>query len=149
SPALAATKPTNLQSIGKPAITASCKGGSYRLATAASPMTTISGKKWTSGFALVGTNCNTFFTWRLNSSFSTFKATVALDASNSGPILVQFRSGNVPVKFVAGGKTVSQLKVSASSPIQLSVRSLRQLSIVLPNPGSDAGILDVTANSLS
>jgi hypothetical protein len=148
SPALATTKPTNLQSISKPGITATCKGGSYRQATAASPMTTISGKKWTSGFALVGTNCNTYFTWRLNGSYSTLKAAVALDAANSGPLLVQFRSGNVPVKFQAGGKTVSQLKLSTGSSVQVTVRNIRQLSIVLPNPGSDAGILDVTSNTL-
>jgi hypothetical protein len=142
-------KPANLQSLGKPAITAKCSGGSYRPATPASPMTTITGKKWTSGFSLVGTNCNTFFTWRLNTSYSSLRATVALDAANSGPLVVQFRSGNVPIKFQSGGKTVSQLKVTGSSAVQLNLRGLRQLSIVLPNAGSDAGILDVTTNSLA
>ena len=149
SPPSAAPKPATLQSMGKPSITAKCPGGSYRAATPASPMTTITGKKWTSGFSVIGTNCNTFFTWRLNTSYSTLRATVALDAANSGPMLVQFRSGNVPIKFQAGGKTVSQLKVTGSSMVQLNVRDLRQLSIVLPNPGSDAGILDVTTNSLT
>jgi hypothetical protein len=149
SPVLAAAKPNTLQSLGKPSVTANCKGGSYRPATATSPMTTISGKKWVSGFSLIGTNCNTYFTWRLNSSYSTLKAMVELDAANSGPLLVQFRSGNAPVKFQAGGKTVSQLKVSKQSSVQVTVRGLRQLSIVLPNPGSDAGILDVTSNSLN
>jgi hypothetical protein len=147
--ASAAAKPSTLQSLGKPTVTANCKGGSYRQATAASPMTTISGKKWTSGFSLTGTNCNTYFTWRLNSNYSTLKAAVELDASDSGPLTLQFRSGSTPVKFQAGGKTVSQLKVSKQSSVQVTVRGLRQVSIVLPNPGSDAGILDVTSNSLS
>jgi hypothetical protein len=149
TPAVAAPKPTILQSLGKPTIAAKCKGGSYRPATPASPMTTVSGKKWTSGFSLVGTNCNTFFTWRLNGSYSSLKAVIALDAANSGPLSVQFTSGNVPVKFQAGGKTVSQVKISSGSSVQVNVRGLRQLSIVLPNPGSDAGILDVTSNTLS
>jgi hypothetical protein len=148
NPASAAAKPSSLQSLGKPSVTATCKGGSYRPATSTSPMTTISGKKWTSGFSLVGTNCNTYFTWRLGSSYSTLKAVVELDAANSGPLVVQFRSGNAPVKFQTGGKTVSQLKITKQSSVQVTVRGLRQLSIVLPNPGSDAGILDVTSNSL-
>jgi hypothetical protein len=57
--------------------------------------------------------------------------------------------GNSPIKFQLGGKTVSQLEVTGSSSVQVRVRGLEQLSIVLPNPGSDAGILDVTTNSLS
>jgi hypothetical protein len=149
NPAVAATKPATLQSLGKPSVAAKCKGGSYRPATPTSPMTTISGKKWTSGFSLIGTNCDTSFSWRLNKPYSSLKATVALDASNSGPLLVQFRSGNALVKFQAGGKTVSQLKVTNNSSVVVNLGGLRQLSIVLPNPGSDAGILDVTANSLS
>ncbi len=149
SPAVAAPKPTILQSLGKPTVAAKCKGGSYRPATTAAPMTTVTGKKWTSGFSLIGTNCNTFFTWRLNGSYSSLKAVIALDAANSGPLSVQFASGNVPVKFQAGGKTVSQIKISSGSSVQVNVRGLRQVSIVLPNPGSDAGILDVTSNTLS
>jgi hypothetical protein len=74
---------------------------------------------------------------------------LALDAANSGPLPVQFRSGNAPIKFQVGGKTVSQLIVSGSSSVQVPVSGLSQLSIVMPNPGSDAGILDVTTNSLS
>jgi hypothetical protein len=38
----------------------------------------------TSGFSLIGTNCNTLFTWDFNRSYSTLRATVALDAANSG-----------------------------------------------------------------
>jgi hypothetical protein len=147
--ALGATKAANLQSLGAPTVTAKCNGGSYRAATQTSPMTTISGKKWTSGFSLIGTNCNTSFTWGLNNAYSTLTATLALDAANSGPLPVQFRSGNAPIKFQVGGKTVSQLIVSGSSSVQVPVSGLSQLSIVMPNPGSDAGILDVTTNSLS
>ena len=58
-------------------------------------------------------------------------------------------TGNSPIKFQVGGKTVSQLEVTGSSSVQVPVRGLQQLSIVLPNPGSDAGILDATTNSLS
>jgi hypothetical protein len=89
NPAAASTKPATLQSLGKPTVTAKCKGGSYRPATPSSPMTTISGKKWTSGFALVGTERNTFFTWHLNGSYSALSAAATLDAANSGPLLVQ------------------------------------------------------------
>ncbi|HTT89853.1 MAG TPA: hypothetical protein VMF65_09895 [Acidimicrobiales bacterium] len=149
SPAAGTAKPVTLQSLGKPTITAKCSGGQYRPATPNSPMTTIRGKKWTSGFSLIGTNCDTSFTWRLNTSYSTLVATLALDAANSGPLSVQFRSGNVPIRFQSGGKTVSQLKVTASSSVQINLRGLRQLSIVLPNPGSDAGILDVTTSRLA
>ena len=149
SPAIAATKPATLQALGKPTVTAKCKGGSYRAATASSPMTTISGKKWTSGFALTGTNCNTLFSWNLKKGYSSFTAAIELDAANSGPLMVQFRAGNVPIKFAAGGKTVSQLKVgSQGAQLQVPVRGISQLVIVLPNAGSDAGILDVTSNGL-
>jgi hypothetical protein len=147
--ALGTTKATNLQSLGQPSVTANCKGGSYREATPTSPMTTISGQKWTSGFSLVGTNCDTSFTWGLNNAYSTLTATLALDQANSGPLRVQFRSGNAPIKFQVGGRTVSQLEVTGSSSIRVPVQGIGQLSIVLPNPGSDAGILDVTTNSLS
>ena len=147
--ALGTTKAADLQSLGEPSVTAKCSGGSYRAATPSSPMTTISGKKWTSGFSLIGTNCDTSFTWGLNNASSTLTATLALDQANSGPLRVQFRTGNSPVKFQVGGKTVSQLEVTGSSSVQVPVRGLQQLSIVLPNPGSDAGILDVTTNSLS
>ena len=147
--ALGTTKAANLQSLGEPSVTAKCTGGSYRAATPTSPMTTISGKKWTSGFSLIGTNCGTSFTWGLNNAYSTLTATLELDAANSGPLPVQFSSGNAPIKFQVGGKTVSQLTVSGSSTVQVPLRGLSQLSIVLPNPGSDAGILDVTMNSLS
>jgi hypothetical protein len=147
--ALGTTKAANLQSLGEPSVTAKCTGGSYRAATPSSPMTTISGKKWTSGFSLIGTNCDTSFSWGLNNAYSTLTATLALDQANSGPLQVQFRTGNAPIKFQAGGKTVSQLEVTGSSSVQVPVRGLQQLSIVLPNPGSDAGILDVTTNSLS
>ncbi len=61
--ALGTTKAANLQSIGEPSVSAKCSGGSYRAATPTSPMTTISGQKWTSGFSLIGTNCDTSFTW--------------------------------------------------------------------------------------
>jgi hypothetical protein len=151
SPAMAATKPATLQTIGKPTVTANCKGGSYRVATPGSPMTTISGQKWSSGISLTGTNCNTFFTWQLKGGYSTFKATVELDASDSGPLRLAFRSGNVPIKFNANGRTVTAVKVGAqgSVRIQVPVTGLRQLTIALPNGGSDAGILDVTSNSLS
>jgi hypothetical protein len=98
---------------------------------------------------LTGTNCDTSFTWQLNYSYSKLKATVALDQANSGPLKVQFRSGDAPIKFQVGGKTVSQLEVTASSSVQVPVQGVGQLSIVLPNAGSDAGILAVTANSLS
>jgi hypothetical protein len=148
-PAVAATKTATLQSLGKPTVTANCKGGSYRTASASSPMTTISGKKWTSGFALTGTNCNTLFSWSLKNGYSNFKAEIQLDAANSGPLLVQFRSGNTPVKFTAGGKAVYQLKVGPQgAQIQLPARGISRLVIALPNAGSDAGILDVTSNSL-
>ena len=147
--ALGTTKAANLESLGEPSVTAKCNGGSYRAATPTSPMTTISGQKWTSGFSLIGTNCNTSFTWGLNNAYSTLRATLALDQANSGPLRVQFRSGNAPIKFQVGGKTVSQLIVSGSSSVRVPVQGLGQLSIVLPNPGSDAGILDVTTNGLS
>jgi hypothetical protein len=147
--ALGTAKAADLQSLGEPRITAKCGGGSYRAATPTSPMTTISGQKWTSGFSLIGSNCDTYFTWQLNYSYSTLKATVALDEADSGPLPVQFRSGDTPIKFQAGGKTVSQLEVTGSTSVQVPVSGLGQLSIVLPNPGSDAGILDVTANGLS
>jgi len=150
TPAIAATKMVTLQSLGHPTVTAKCKGGSYRVATPGSPMTTISGKKWTSGFALTGTNCNTLFSWSLKNGYSTFKATIGLDAANSGPLAVQFRSTNAPIKFTVGGKTVSQLKVGTpGAQVQVPLRGVRQLVIVLPNSGSDAGILDVTSNVLS
>ena len=151
SPALAATKPATLQTIGKPTVTANCKGGSYRVAKPGSPMTTISGKKWSSGISLTGTNCNAFFTWKLNGGYSTFKATVELDAADSGPLQLAFRSGNVPIKFNANSRTVIAVKVGAqgSVRIQVPVTGLRQLTIALPNGESDAGILDVTSNSLS
>jgi hypothetical protein len=147
--ALGTTKAADLQSIGEPSVTAKCSGGSYRAATPTSPMTTTSGQKWTSGFSLIGTNCDTSFTWALNNDYSTLTATLALDQANSGPLRVQFRSGDAPIKFRVGGKTVSELKVTGSSTVQVPVQGLGQLSIVLPNPGSDAGILDVTANSIS
>jgi hypothetical protein len=148
--ALGTAKAADLQALGEPRVTAKCNNnGSYRAATPTSPMTTTSGKKWTSGFSLIGTNCDTSFTWQLNYSYSTLKATLALDASNSGPLGVQFRSGNAPIKFQVEGKTVSQLTITGSSSVQVPVQGAGQLSIVLPNPGSDAGILDVTANSLS
>ena len=147
--ALGTTKAADLQSIGEPSVSAKCSGGSYRAATPTSPMTTISGQKWTSGFSLIGTNCDTSFTWGLNNDYSTLRATLALDQANSGPLKVQFRSGKTPIKFRVGGKTVSQLEVTGSSSVQVPVQRLGQLSVVLPNPGSDAGILDVTANSLS
>jgi hypothetical protein len=147
--ALGTTKAADLQSLGEPVVTAKCSGGSYRAATPTSPMTTISGQKWTSGFSLIGANCDTSFTWQLNYNYSTLRATLALDQANSGPLQVQFRSGNVPIKFQVGGKTVSELKVTGNSPVQVPVSGLGQLSIVLPNPGSDAGILDVTSNSLA
>ena len=148
--ALGAPKAADLQSLGEPRASAKCNNnGSYREATPTSPMTTISGQKWTSGFSLIGTNCDTSFTWQLNYSYSKLKATVALDQANSGPLKVQFRSGDAPIKFQVGGKTVSQLEVTGSSSVQVPVQGVGQLSIVLPNAGSDAGILDVTANSLS
>jgi hypothetical protein len=148
--ALGTAKAADLQSLGEPRVTAKCNNnGSYREATPTSPMTTISGQKWTSGFSLTGTNCDTYFTWQLNYDYSTLTATLALDQANSGPLPVQFRSGNTPIKFQVGGQTVSQLKVTGSTSVQVPVSGLGQLSIVLPNPGSDAGILDVTTNSLS
>jgi hypothetical protein len=148
--ALGTAKAADLQSLGEPRVTAKCNNnGSYREATPTSPMTTISGQKWTSGFSLIGINCDTYFTWQLNYSYSTLKATMALDAADSGPLAVEFRSGNTPIKFQAGGKTVSRLKVTGSTSVQVPVGGVGQLSIVLPNPASDAGILDVTANSLS
>ena len=147
--ALGTSKAAGLQALGEPRITAKCSGGSYREATPTSPMTTISGQKWTTGFSLIGTNCDTSFTWQLNYSYSKLKATVALDQANSGPLKVQFRSGDASIKFQVGGKTVSQLEVTGSSSVQVPVQGVGQLSIVLPNAGSDAGILDITANSLS
>ena len=151
NPAVAAPKPVTLQALGKPAVSANCKGGSYRVATAASPMTTISGRKWTSGISLTGTNCNTAFTWKLTSGYTSLNATFELDGADSGPLKVEFRSGNAPVKFKVNGKMVSQLKVGPQGPVQVgaSLKGLRQLSIVLPNAGSDAGILDVTSSMLS
>ena len=149
TPALAATKPPTLQSLGRPSVTANCKGGSYRAATSASPMTTISGKKWTSGFSLTGSNCNTVFTWQLKNPYTSLKAVVELDISDSGPLQLQFRSGNVPIKFQSGGKTMSLLSVTTKNSVQVPVRGVRRLSIVLPNAGSDAGILAVTSNSLT
>jgi hypothetical protein len=151
NPALAAPKPVTLQALGKPVISANCQGGSYRVATAASPMTTISGRKWTSGIALTGTNCNTAFTWKLTSGYTSLNATFELDGADSGPLKVEFRSGNAPVKFKVNGKLVSQLKVGPQGPVRVgaSLKGLRQLSIVLPNAGSDAGILDVTSSQLS
>jgi hypothetical protein len=147
--ALGTVKAANLQALGEPRVTAKCNNtGSYREATPTLPMTTISGEKWTSGFSLIGTNCDTYFTWQLNYAYSTLKATLALDAADSGPLPVQFRSGNVPIQFQVGGKTVSELRVTGSSSVVVPVSGLGQLSIVLPNRGSDAGILDVTANSL-
>jgi hypothetical protein len=74
---------------------------------------------------------------------------LTLPQANSGPLKVQFRSGDTPIRFGVGGKTVSQLEVTGSSSVQVPVQGVGQLSIVLPNGGSDAGILDVTANSLS
>lgn len=151
SPAMAATKPATLQTIGKPTVSANCKGGSYRVATPGSPMTTISGKKWASGISLTGTNCNTSFTWKLKAGYSTLKATVELDAADSGPLQLAFRSGNVPIKFNVNGRSVTAIKVGpqGSVQVQVPVAGLRQLTITLPNSGSDAGILDVTTNSLS
>lgn len=85
----------------------------------------------------------------LNNDYSTLRATLALDQANSGPLKVQFGSRNTPIEFRVGGKTVWQLEVTGSSSVQVPVQGLGQLSVVLPNPGSDAGILDVTANSRS
>lgn len=147
---MAASKPLSLQSLGKPQITASCKGGSYHTASAATPLTTISGKKWTTGFALWGTNCDTRFTWSVSNRFSEFRATVTLDMSASGPVAVAFQSGNKPLKFTAGSRSVSTFDVGqGSTQLKVPVRGVRQLSVVLPNRGSDAGIVVVTSNALS
>ena len=147
---MAASKPLSLQSLGKPKITASCNGGSYHVASAATPITTISGKKWTTGFALWGTNCDTRFTWSVGNSFSEFRATVTLDMSGSGPVAVAFQSGSTPLKFTAGNRSVSTFVVGqGSTQLKVPVRGVRQLSVVLPNRGSDAGIVVVTSNTLS
>ena len=113
NPAMAATRPISLLSLGKPVVTASCKGGSYHLATPGSPMTTISGQKWTSGIALIGTNCNTAFTWQLKGGYSTLEARLELDAADSGPLQVEFRSGNAPLKFKVDGRMLSELTVGS------------------------------------
>ncbi len=149
NPAMAATRPISPLSLGKPVVTASCKGGSYHLATPGSPMTTISGQKWTSGIALIGTNCNTAFTWQLKGGYSTLEARVELDAAGSGPLQVEFRSGNAPVKFKVDGRMLSELTVGSQGPVPIDVpvAGVHDLSIVLPNSGSDAGILDVTSGN--
>lgn len=141
----------NVAGFGKAGRHANCKRGSYRVATAASPMTTISGRKWTSGISLTGTNCNTVFTWKLASGYTGLNATFELDGSDSGPRKVELRPGNAPVKFKVNGKMVSRLKIGPRGPVEVaaSLKGLRQLSIVLPNAGSDAGILDVTSSQLS
>ena len=150
NPAIAATRPISLLSLGKPVVTANCKGGSYHLATPGSPMTTISGQKWTSGISLIGTNCNTAFTWQLKAGYSTLDVRVELDGADSGPLQVEFRSGNIPLKFKVDGRTLSELKVGAQGPvsIEVPVAGLHHLSIVLPNQGSDPGILDVISSQL-
>jgi hypothetical protein len=151
NPALAGPKPVTLQGLGKPVVSANCRGGSYRVATKASPMTTISGRKWISGISLTGTDCDTAFTWKLPKGYTALNATFELDGADSGPLNVEFRAGNAPVKFKVNGKTVSQLKVGTQGAVQVGVAlgGLSQLSIVLPNPGSDAGILDVTSSRVS
>ena len=73
-----------------------------------------------------------------------------LDGADSGPLQVEFRSGNAPVKFKVDGRMVSELKVGSQGPVQIEVpvAGVHHLSIVLPNSGSDAGILDVTSSNL-
>jgi hypothetical protein len=150
NPSIAAPKPVTLQSLGKPAITASCKGGSYRVASSSAPLMTISGHKYSTGFALTGTNCNTLFTWRIPTGYSSLSATVILDQSDSGPLAMTFNSGRTALKFTANGHSVPTFK-AASSPahLQVAVHGLHQVSIVLPTGGSDAGILDVTSTALA
>jgi hypothetical protein len=150
APSLAAGKPVSLQSLGKPTVTANCKGGSYRAATASAPLLTISGQKSTTGFALTGTNCNTMFTWHIGPGYSELNVMAILDQSDSGPVGVSFRSVGTALKFTANGHNVSMVKV-AGSPAHLEVplHGVHQLSIVLPNGGSDAGILDVTSAHLT
>lgn len=150
TPSLAATKPVSLQSLGKPTVTASCKGGSYRVATSSAPLNTISGQKSTTGFALTGTNCNTAFTWHIGPGHSELNVMAILDQSDSGPVALSFRSGSTALKFAANGKGVSTLKVSGSpAHLEVPLRGVHQLSFVLPNGGSDAGILDVTSAGLT
>ena len=110
SPSMAAPKPASLQALGKPTIAASCKGGSYRVATSSTPLMTISGYKSKTGFALTGTNCDTSFTWQIATGYSKVSATVILDQSDSGPLAVAFKSGHNALKFTANGHNVSVFK---------------------------------------
>jgi len=150
SPSMASPKPATLQSLGKPAITAACKGGSYRVASPSAPLMTISGHKYSNGFALTGTNCNTLFTWQIPTGYSTLSATVVLDQSDSGPLAMTFKSGHTALKFTANGHPVSTFKAGTNlAHVQVPVHGLHQVTIVLPNGGSDAGILDVTSSGLA
>lgn len=73
-----------------------------------------------------------------------------LDQSDSGPVAVSFRSGSTTLKFAANGKGVSTVKVSGGpAHLEVPLYGVHQLSFVLPNGGSDAGILDVTSASLT
>jgi hypothetical protein len=149
-PSMAAPKPASLQALGKPTIAASCKGGSYRVATSSTPLMTISGYKSKTGFALTGTNCDTSFTWQIATGYSKVSATVILDQSDSGPLAIAFKSGHNALKFTANGHNVSVFKAGTSAAhLQVQVRGLHQVTIVLPNGGSDAGILDVTSDALA
>jgi hypothetical protein len=59
-------------------------------------------------------------------------------------------TGHNALKFTANGHNVSAFKAGTSAAhLQVQVRGLQQLTIVLPNGGSDAGILDVTSDALS
>jgi hypothetical protein len=141
---------TSLESLGPPTISAACSPAAYQTATKASPLTSISGTILMTGMRLSGAACDTTFTWHLDRRFVAASATIYLDRADSGPVPFTLRNGRSTLTFLANGHTVHRVTVGGA-PLQLRVdlRGVDTFSVVMPNRGDDAGVLDITAGRLT
>jgi hypothetical protein len=147
---LTASATVSLRSLGAPKATARCVGAAYRVASAKQPIYVNGGRRFTSGFELTGASCDTTFTWRLAGRYTRFTADVYLNQADSGPLPLVFKSGSAVIAFSANAKTVKSATVKTSVVrVQVTVSGVQNFSIVMPNGGNDAGLLDFTADLLT
>ncbi len=141
---------TSLESLGAPTVSGVCAPGSYQTATGLRPLATISGATLRAGMQLSGAACDTTFTWHVGRQFSAVRATVYLDRADSGPVPFTLRNGQSALAFLANGRTVDQVTVSGTPVrVRVDLRGVDTFSIVLPNHGDDAGVLDLTPGHLA